>query len=147
MIPLSDCTVKVSGETSPSSTTRTFHLPNWAFRTYADDLSVAAVGYFEPNEITQKLATMMSVPSARYAFVRPLTPFHSPRTTPMRVEKKIVDAITTANEMYLRSPISGSPAFWQTNWNTQITPMAEAKIQFRSKEPHLTEAAPPAPWD
>ena len=49
----------------------------------------------------------------------------------MIVEKRIVDAITIAKEMYLRSPMSGSPAFWQTNWITQITPTSEANTAFR----------------
>ena len=83
--------------------------------------------------MAQKLAMRTTVPIASIALVLPPVPFHSPVNTPMTVENRIVDAITIANEMYLRSPISGSPAFWQTNWNTHMTPTSEANTQFLSR--------------
>ena len=74
------------------------------------------------------------IPISTYerVFVLRLVPFHSPVTTPTIVEKKIVEAIITANEMYLRSPIRGSPAFVQTNCSTQITPIAAHSKTLRT---------------
>ena len=45
-------------------------------------------------EIAQKLAIMTTVPMARSPRVRRPVPLHSPRKTPISVEKKMVDAIT-----------------------------------------------------
>ena len=70
------------------------------------------------------------VPTASEKRVFAPVPFHSPVMTPITEEKSIVEAMTIAKEMYLNSPMRGSPAFWQTNCPTHMTPTSEANIQF-----------------
>ena len=60
-------------------------------------------------------------------------PFHSPSATPRIAEKNTALDISTANEMYRKLPIIGSPAFWNTNCITPMTPTRAERKKFERR--------------